>query len=394
MNSKRTVAVWGRARRQIEEEAIGRRHEARRQWKARLLRHYLVFLVALPTLVGTIYFGLWATPRYESQAHLIVRSVNSQRSTGLEVLFRAMGISRSQDDADAVQDYIRSRDALRALESRLPIRTIYGPSGADLFSRFPHFWLGDSFEKLYWYYLDHVSVVPDSDTGIITLSANAFRAEDAKAIVSDLVAQAEAMVNRMNDRLEADALQSAEAAVTMATSDVLKAQDDITRFRNQQMMVDPSKNSVALLETITSLSADLDRAMAQIVESNSTSPSNPAILPLRARADALTHRIQVERERLAGTDKALADKVSQYEHLTLLKSLADKKLAVAVASLESARVEARRQHVYVEQVVAPNIPDEPLLPRRLRSIVTIFVMAGAFASMIWLISVGVKEHRA
>lgn len=377
-----------------EEEAIGRRYDALRKWQAWFFQRSLTYLVVVPTVLGAIYFGLWATPRFESQANFVVRGVTTQRMNGLEALFRAFGIVRSQDDSNAVQDYILSRDALRALEAKLPLRAMYGRPEADIFSRFPRFWLGDSFERLYWYYQGHVSVVPDSDTGIIKLKAEAFRAEDARAIVTELVAQAEKVVNKLNERLEADTVRSAEAAVAAASSAVLAAQDDITRFRNQQMEVDPSKSSLALLETITSLSADLDRTMAQIVAADTTAPSNPMIVGLRARADGLTSRILVEREKLAGTDKALAAKVSQYEHLTLLKSLADKNLASATASLESARAEARRQHVYIEQVVSPNLPDEAMLPRRIRSVVTIFVVCAGLAAMIWLISVGVKEYRA
>ena len=58
-----------------------------------------------------------------------------------------------------------------------------------------------------------MTVYPDTDTGIITIQAQAFRSDDAQAIARQLLTQAEALVNAMNTRLEADTVNSAETAV-------------------------------------------------------------------------------------------------------------------------------------------------------------------------------------
>ena len=107
--------------------------------------------------------------------------------------------------------------------------------------------MSDGFERLYWYYNDRVSVFSDPDFGIITVQAQAFSAADAQAIARQLLAQAEGLVNAMNARLEADTVRSAETAVAEASKVVLAAQEDVTRFRNAQVVVDPSQNAVAQL---------------------------------------------------------------------------------------------------------------------------------------------------
>jgi capsular polysaccharide transport system permease protein len=88
----------------------------------------------------------------------------------------------------------------------------------------------------------------------------------------------------------------------------------------------------------------------------------------------------------------VSSKVSMYERLTLLRSLADASLAAARSSLDSARTDARRQHVFVEEIVAPNLPDYSTEPERLRSIATVFAVSLAAFAVLWLISVGVKER--
>lgn len=376
-----------------DEERIGQRYEARKRRRARALRWAFSTIVAAPTVVAALYFGFLAAPRYELETQFIVRGVEGSRAaTGLEGFLQALGISRSSDNSNAIMNYLVSRDAVASLEAALPLRQMYAREGADALARFPRPLMSDGFERLYWYYNDRVSVFSDPDSGIITVQAQAFSAADAQAIARQLLAQAEALVNAMNARLEADTVRSAETAVAEASKVVLAAQEDVTRFRNAQVVVDPSQNAVAQLATITDLSSQVDQVLAQIAENNRLSPSSPIIAGLKAKADALSAQIATEQKALAGSGEAVADKVSNYERLTLLRSLADASLAAARTALDSARSDARRQRVFIEEIVAPNLPDEFTQPRRLRSIASVFAVSLAAMSVLWLFWIGFREQ--
>jgi capsular polysaccharide transport system permease protein len=370
----------------------GRRAAAGRRRKTLMRRVNLAILV-VPTVVAAIYFGLVASPRYESETQFIVRGIQGNRAVpGLESLMQAFGIARSSDDSNVVLDYLTSRDAVTALEAALPLRAMYGPKSADPMSRFPRPFFGDSFERLYWYYEDRVSALADPDTGIITLKAQAFLPEDALAIARQLLTQSEALVNAMNARMENDTVHSAETVVAEATDAVMKAHDEVTRFRNAQMVVDPTQNAIAQLTTISDLSTQVDQVLAQISESRKLSPASPGVHALKAKADALTAQIATEQKALAGPHSAVADKVSSYERLIVLRDLADQGLAAATTSLTSAREDARRQHIYLEVIAAPDLPDESTQPERLRMVASTFAVSGAAFAIFWLLSVGVKEH--
>ena len=352
----------------------------------------LAILVA-PTVVAAVYFGLVVSPRYESETQFIVRGIQGNSTVpGLASLMQAFGISRSSDDSNVVLDYLTSRDAVTALEAALPLRAMYGQKSADPLSRFPRPFFGDSFERLYWYYEDRVSALADQDTGIITVKAQAFLPEDALAIARQLLTQSEALVNAMNARMENDTVVSAETVVAEATKAVMEAHDEVTRFRNAQMVVDPTQNAIAQLTTISSLSTQVDQVLAQISESSKLSPSSPGVHALKAKADALTAQIANEQKALAGPHSAVADKVSSYERLIVLRDLADQSLAAATTSLTSARADARRQHIFLEVIAAPDLPDESTQPERLRLVASTFAVSGAAFAIFWLLSVGVKEH--
>jgi capsular polysaccharide transport system ATP-binding protein len=78
----------------------------------------------------------------------------------------------------------------------------------------------------------------------------------------------------------------------------------------------------------------------------------------------------------------------------LERDFADRQLASAVASLETARVEAQRQQVFVSRVVEPNLPDYPLYPRRIMNVLGIFVGLSVAYGIAWLLIAGMREHAA
>jgi capsular polysaccharide transport system permease protein len=46
----------------------------------------------------------------------------------------------------------------------------------------------------------------------------------------------------------------------------------------------------------------------------------------------------------------------------------------ALASLEEARIDARKQRVFLERITAPSLPDRPKYPYRMLSILGIFII--------------------
>ena len=371
---------------------IVERYIALSRSRAYLVRVLFLVLVVLPTALAGLYYGIWASDRYVSEARFIVRGISSPRTSGLDMFFRTFGISRAVDDTNAVQSYMLSRDVVRELESRLPLRQMFSRKDADILVRFPHFWRGDSFEMLYEYYLERVSVIQDPSKGLTELKAVTFRADDSLQLAQALVMLAEEMVNRMNARAQSDAVKQAQVEADEARQRLIAAHLDLTNFRNRQLVVDPAKNSASVVETITTLSKNLAETLAQLELTRVSTPSNPAIPVLQAKSDALRAQIAVERTKLGGDSNALATQVSAYERLTLVRDLAEKSLTGAEASLELARQEARRQQVYIEEVVRPNLVDKSTEPRRIRSVAAVFIVCFGIFALIWIVFVGAKEH--
>ena len=349
--------------------------------------------MVLPTASAIIFYGVLAAPRYVSEARFVVRSVSSSRASGLDMLFRTFGVSRTVDDANLIQKYLLSRDIVAALQAGgIDLRSLFRRSEADLFSRYPRFWRDDTNEALYDYFTDHVSVVDDQNKGILTIRVVTFRAGDSLVVAQRMLLLAEAMVNRMNDRAQRDTFGSAQHEVALAEEQVLKAQKTLTDFRNREILFDPSKTTLSIIETVGTLSTDLAYASAELRKLQAQSPETPAISGLKAKIASLEERIGIERSRMTGGTDSLVGKISIYEQLVLRRDIADKSLATALTSLELARQEARRQHIYIEQVTAANLIDESTEPQRLRSIATVFTIAFAAFALTWILTLAAGEH--
>ncbi len=356
------------------------------------VRAAFLFVVLIPNVCASFYYLVLASPQYVSEAKFIVRGVSSSRVSGLDAFFNVFGISRAVDDTNIVGTYILSRDAVKALLARVPLREIFARPEGDYFAKFPRLWERDDFESLYRFYLQRVTLVEDSSKGISTLRVATFRPEDSVRVDRELISLAEDVANRMNLRAQRDTIAETQKDVDDAETKVIAAQAALTEFRNRTLLIDPTRKSDSELWTTAQLWGDLTQTLAQIREDSLVSPAAPEESVLTARVDALRDRIAAERERVRGGGEALGKNVSDYESLTLTRGLADKSLAAAIDSLELARQEARRQELYIEEVSTPNSPDESTEPERLRAIATVFVLTFSVFSVLWILSVGVREH--
>ena len=371
-------------------DALTFRQSPKPWWKRLPIGFALV--VALPTLVAAIYYLLIATPRYVSEARFIVRASSQSQPSALGVALQGVGLSTTQSDAFAVHEYISSRDALLELGQKFDIPSILNPRGTDIFSRYPRPWDVRGEEGLYEGFNRFVVVGYDASTGISTLRVEAFRAQDAMLLNQALLISGERLVNRLNDRANGDAVSEATIARDAAQARLSEVQQKLTAFRNREGFIDPTlaaRESSSLIGGLLATVAQLRAERAQLAAEAGQSPQLPI---LDRRITAYEREIAKERSKVAGTSGSLAPRVSVYDDLSLQRELADRELTQATAALLSAQQDARRQKLYLDRIVSPNLPDKPTQPRRWIAILTVFATTMLIYGVGWLVWAGVREH--
>jgi capsular polysaccharide transport system permease protein len=360
-----------------------------------LVRHrWFAVVVILPTLLAVIYYGFIASDEYVSQSSFVIRSASGKtpQISTLANLIQTTGFGGGQEQTDQVIDYIRSRDALQDLERRIDIRKKFASRDADFISRYPGIFHTDKFENLFKFYNGKVSATTDPQTGVSQVEVHAFASADAHDINAALLDLSEGLVNRLNNRAVHRSVAEAEIRVTQAEDRVRNARVALSSFRNSQDLIDPKAQAAGVLDVSNKFVAEQAALKAQLDLMLRLTPRNPAIPSLRSRISALGAQIAAQNGRAVGTPTGIASKLSQYEKLQVEQEFATQMLTAANASLEQARTEAQKQQFYLERVVEPNAPDLPLLPNRLKRILTIAGAALCLYFVGWMLIVGILEH--
>lgn len=378
----------------IDHEALRQvvRKSQRQGW---LVKHrWLALFVGLPTALAAIYYGLIASPIYVSQSSFVIKSPGQKSAPTLSLanLVQASGLSSGQEQTKEVLQYIRSRNALQDLQARTDVRAKYTDRGADFLSRFPPPFRDSSFESLYRYYGSMVSANVDTESGLAVLETRAFTPRDAYDVNARLLDLSELLVNRLNERAEGRGIREAERRVEQAQIRLSNARVALSTFRNQQDIIDPTKQAIGVLEISNKLVSEQAALQAQLDLMLRVAPRNPSIPALRNRIAAVSREVAAQNARAVGTPTGIASKMGTYEKLSVEQEFATQMLTAANAALEQARTESQKQQFYLERVVQPNTPDKATLPRGLKHILVVFAVSLCIYFIGWMLVVGILEH--
>ena len=357
------------------------------------IKPLFLLTVIIPTLLSILYFGLLASDVYISTSRFVVRGPEKQSASGLGMLLNGAGFSSAGNEIYAAQGYLLSRDALRSLNRGNDFVRAYTAPSISIFDRFAPSGIRSSFEDLYEYYKKMVEVEQDSTSSIVTLSMRAFTPQDAYRFNGQLLQMAEATVNNLNERGRNDLIRFARREVDDAKQRSQRAALALSAYRNQAGVIDPEKQATSQIELVTTLQTQLIAAQTRLRQLRAITPQNPQIMAFEERVRGLSAEVDRQLGVVAGSNKSLSTRATQYQRLFLDSQFADKQLAAAMASLEQAGNEARRQQAYVERIVSPNLPDKALEPRRLRGIFSTFILGLAAWAIISMLTAGMLEHR-
>lgn len=368
------------------------RQSALAQWLKK--RRWFLGLVALPTILAMLYYGLVASDIYISESRFVIKSPDQKRSqtSTLANLVQTSGLSGGQEQTNEVLTYVRSRDALNALEKNVDIRSKFSSPQADLLSRFPQPFAQNSFESLFKYYGKRVDAHMDAEAGTAVIKVEAFTPEDAYLINRQLLDLSEALVNRLNERARTKGINEAQRQVDLATQRAKESRILLAQYRNSQALIDPEKQAVGVLNIANTMTGERAALEAQLDLMQRLTPKNPSIPALRNRINAISVQIASQDNRVVGTGNGIASKLGGYENLLVEQEFSTQSLNTANAALVQARAESQRQQFYLERVVDPNTPDTPLLPKRLINVLIVFAASLCLYFIVWMFAVGILEH--
>jgi capsular polysaccharide transport system permease protein len=341
-----------------------------------------VLLVLAPAVATVAYLYGMASDQYASAVGFSVRKEEVDAAVDLlGGLGQLSGSSSS--DTDILFEYIQSMELISRVDARLDLRRIYAKPAYDPVFAIPP---DASVEDLARYWNRMVTVYYDRSTRLIALRVLAFDPDDAQAIAQAVVAESSDMINRLSAIAHADAMRYADAELDMAVDRLKRAREALTAFRNRTQIVDPSADVQGQMGLLSTLQQQLAEALIEMdLLSGTTRDGDPRLEQSLRRIEVIRDRIADERQKFGASGVAAGDGetdyaslVAEFERLSIDRVYAETAYTSALATLDAARAEARRQSRYLAAFIQPTLAETPEYPRRLLlgGMVALFLLLG------------------
>jgi len=350
-----------------------------------LISFFLIFV--LPSALFAIYFGLIASDRFTAEISFTVRAVPAPAlQTGQEGP-ESVPLGAIVQTTQVIMSYLDSRTLVEELEKKIELRQLYSDASIDYLSRMAPDAKIEKFVK-YWRSMTNVAVQPA--TGIVTLTVQAYSADDAVRIAETCVKESEAVVNAMSSALVEDSLNVSKEAEQRAEAHLAKTRSDLEKARNGEAMISSEQSAASSLQLVTSVRSDLLKLQQSYeTQKRFIDESSPQMRALRSRIQAAKNEVErlestVSKRQGNSPAPALSESLARLDGMALENKLAETQYSEARARLETARLASEAKLMYAEVFLHPQPAQQAKYPRRM---LDVFLGSGA-ALGLWLLLAG------
>ena len=361
-----------------------------------------VLLLLVPFILFAFYQLVWAAPRFESRAQLIIQQPDGMATMDPSMaLLSGLGVGgNSTADSEIAKAYIHSEDMLNYLQTHNNLKEHY-QNGGDVFSRLSN---DASIEDLLKFYIDHTTVEIDEASGVIKILVQGFTPEFANTLTQAIVNRAEWYINSIGHQLADAQLKFIKLEHAKVEQRLRDAQKNTLAFQQQNNLLDPEAEGLALQQITYGLEGQIATKSAQLKGLRSTMTEKaPQVVMLASELSALKKQLELERDRLStqqGTNNniknngtSVSEVLAQFSDLKIELELALKGYTSSEVSLDKARIEAYRQLKYLVVVESATLPQDNKYPATLYNILLFAVLQFMLFGIGKIVLATVKELR-
>ncbi|MBV9529054.1 hypothetical protein [Sphingomonas sp.] len=333
--------------REVRERSIrGRR---RRQW--------IYTGIIIGCVLAAVGWGAFVDrPRYAAETRFSVRGSSAEQATsGAATSLLSSGSGGSAGigfvDGFAVNDFLKSRDAMIQLNKVMPLATLLGVDPKA----------GSS--ALYDAYSRAVKVKFFMVEQENSIEVDAFSPDDSRRIASALLVLAQQFVGKMDTQGVQDALNVDMRQLQAAQIQSSSAANSMAAWSAEHRDVDPNAEATMVLNNIAQLEQELNTAKINYEKVQAFgNPDHPMLKPAQLQVQALQGQLAQARARLAGGQNSEASRLRTFSQLKNAQTFADSNLSAARDAYQQSYREATRLRRYLSVISEPVASDVPSSP--------------------------------
>lgn len=359
-----------------------------------------ILVVVAPACLVFWFLSNEASPRFQTEFRVAVRSLDVPRGVGGEGLMSLAGLATpASNESQSLVQYLESRAMVDFIERQPDISfdALYADPAIDFLSAAePEAPVEDRLE--HWNRFVRARYETTSNTVIVTTTA--FSPEDTLLVSRLLLSEASTFVNDLSLLARVDAMEFAQAEVAKAEQNLRAARQALSEFQEKEQVIDPREALASTLSIIAGLREQLterkillaSQRVGVSADSYLVEKTLSQIAVLEAEIASLQSSATLTTPASGGEGRPLTEVLREFDALVIDIEFAELSYTSALASLEAARVEASRQELFLATIVEPGLPEAASFPNPVRGTAIAFVIALALWS-IGLIGVQiVREH--
>ncbi|MEM6609745.1 MAG: capsule biosynthesis protein [Pseudomonadota bacterium] len=353
----------------------------RRQRRMVLLATRLAFFVGLPTLIAAFYFYVVATPLYATNTEFVIQKAEAGGggANPLSGFFGGTSFGTVQESI-AVQSFLESREAMLRLDEELGFREHFSARNIDPLIRLDR---NATDEDMFDVYRRNLRIGYDPTEGLIRMEVRAADPATSQRYSEALIGYAEERVDQMSQRVREDQMAGARDSFDEAEAQLQASQQRVLELQEQRGVLSTEAEVSTVFQQISTFELQLQEERLRLSELLSVERPNET-------------RVDVSRQNIARLEDIIADlrgglTTADGEDVSLARisselvvAQADMEtrqliLAQALQQMETARIEANRQSLYLSISVFPVSPDAAAYPKAFENtLLTLLVFAGIY----------------
>ena len=347
----------------------------------------LGMFVILPTIAAGWYFFAVATPMYGTKSEFVIQQAESQGGGGLGGLFSGTGLA-TQTDSTTVQSYMTSRSAFVRLDEDHSFTEHFQDPNIDAIQRLD---TDASREAAYSVFQDHVQIGYDPTEGILKMEVIAADPAKSQEFSEALIGYAEEQVDQLTQRVREDQMSGALENYGAATQRRNDALAELTRIQQESGQGTVGAEQAALQQRIATQQINLDTERLNLASLlNNRRPNEAQVSAAENQIRFIEDQIELLRSQL--TSGGLVSNDAQLRQAEENYLFEVQNVQAALATMDSARIEANRQVRYLSVSVSPIAPDEATYPKSFENTLLAFLIFSGIYLMISLTASILREQ--
>lgn len=355
----------------------------RRRRKLVQLATRLALFVLLPTMLVSYYYYAVATPLYATNTEFVIQKADGPAAGGgAGGLGGILGGSSfaTVSESITVQSYLESREAMLRLDEELGFRDHFSGENVDPLVRLAP---DATDEQMYKTYTRNLTIGYDPVEGIVRMEMLATDAATSQAFSQALIGYAEERVDQMSSRLREDQMAGAREGFQDAEERSLLAQMRVLELQEQRGVLSAEAEVNQVFSQIGLYEQQLTEERLRLSEITAAARPNATRVQV-AEANIARFEALIAELRASLTDEGEGEVSLARIQSELVIAQADLEtrqlmLTEALQAMESARVEANRQTLYISMGVFPVAPDEAAYPKAFeKTLLALVVFSGIY----------------